>query len=525
MKNVLSILILFSFTSSAQVFEWVKTNPVQFNQNPSMVTSSICKAGNGMIFMARTDSVTFTFGSTAFGIFKIDLTDSAGNTVRTAQLGPKVTVHDIVADSAGNLFVAGSFMDTCSIDGQDTLNNSGGAFSVNPFLLCFDSTGTLQWKRNLSNGPLSIINLRTLSLAPSGDIYYATDDFGDGKIIRLDSMGNDNGVIQLNGAKTIGDFKFDPFGNIYVTGSTSFGSFSIGSFSLNVPEPYMIFIARINASGQATFIHLAHDITFQFPNVVTDENGNGYIAGNLSDTLSWGNITLQGPDWVYDFFLVKVDSTGAFQWAREVPNPTGGIVGDFYIASRKCLAYDPQGRILLAGNLRGSIDWGNGVLVNNAMISQSNLHLVAFDISGIAMWAEKITSSTFNEMHAVLHHQGNWYFTGSHNAATGVAFDTVTVDFNAPQNILLAKLNNNMTTGLHTSDHTKTPLLIYPNPSDGQVVLPKTWCNGAPVELYSVHGKFIGEQLCNSGQLDLRNLVSGCYILKRNHETIRLVIH
>ncbi|MBK7886959.1 MAG: hypothetical protein IPJ86_06525 [Bacteroidetes bacterium] len=233
------------------------------------------------------DSVIILFGQDAFGIVHIDAVDASGNTLRSLQLGSKVTIHDLVTDLDDNLIIAGSFMETLNIDGQDTMQNSGGSLNVDPFLICFDSTGNFRWKRNLNPGILTTLNLSTLSLSPSGKVYYATDDFTDGKITGLDSMGNDDGQIIINGAKTIGDFKFDPFGNIFVTGSTSIGTFSVGTFSINVPEQYMIFIARINPAAQATFVQLAHDVTFQHPNVVTDTDGNAYVAGHLMDTLSW----------------------------------------------------------------------------------------------------------------------------------------------------------------------------------------------------------------------------------------------
>ncbi len=524
MKYFLPLLLLFTLPSHSQIFEWVQTHQVRYSQNPGLVSSNLCSATNGMNHVARMDSVIILFGQDAFGIVHIDAVDASGNTLRSLQLGSKVTIHDLVTDLDDNLIIAGSFMETLNIDGQDTMQNSGGTLNVDPFLICFDSTGNFRWKRNLNPGILTTLNLSTLSLSPSGKVYYATDDFTDGKITGLDSMGNDDGQIIINGAKTIGDFKFDPFGNIFVTGSTSIGTFSVGTFSINVPEQYMIFIARINPAGQATFVQLAHDVTFQHPNVVTDTDGNAYVAGHLMDTLSWGNFFLQGPDWVYDFFLVKVDSTGNFQWAKEVPNSTGGIVGDFYPASRKCLAYDPAGRILLAGNLRGSIDWGNGVLVNNSTLSQGQLDLVAFDISGLAMWAKNITGNTFTEMHAVVFNDGNWYFSASHNAETGIDFDTVTVDFLHPQNMLLAKLNNNMTTGIPGPDKNAPVLEVFPNPSSGEITLPEQWIGIGSIDVFNSSGQMIKQVKNPSKTIQLTSLSAGLYLLKKNNESIRILL-
>lgn len=526
MKYILFLVLhLLAFTLKAQVFEWVNTNQLQYAMNPGLVSSTCCNAPGGHCWLSRNDSIYLIYGSDPYGSIELELYSSSGNLLSVHHLGNKVAIADIITDQQGNLFVSGYFMETLEIDNQDSLNNTGTGLNADPFLLCIDTGGSIKWKRNLGGGAGSNpFTFGPFATSPSGKVYYSICDFSSGAIICLDSLGFDGTQIQLNGINTIGDVKFDTFGNAFIAGSTSNGTMNIGTFSINVPEAYMLFIARINSSGQTTWVQLAHDITFQYPKLVTDLTGNAYMASNLMDSITWGNQFLNGPDWVFDFSLVKVDSMGIFLWAKEVPNPSSGIVGDFQLADKKCLAYDPAGRILMGGILRGSIDWGNGVTANHPTLSQRNFNLVCFDESGVAFWTKSISNSFFKSMHSLTQSGGEWYISAAHNAATGISFDTITVNFLHPQNTLLAKLNNNMTTGMNHSPLSNAALFVYPNPAEGYFILPETWIGGGIIRLFSMNGQLIGELKSSSEKVEIPHLKTGNYLLEKNGRTIRIAV-
>ena len=525
MKNfLLSILLLSCNLGSAQTFEWVAQKQVKFSFNPSMPHSILRAAGNGQCWSVSTDSGSTIYGSELYGIVSLDLIDAGGNLVTTHRLGPEVSIYDIAADQNGKLYVAGSFMGTNHIDQQDSLLNTGIGLNTDPFLICFNANGTIKWKRNLGGG-LGSATLHTLAVAPSGEAYFSLYNFTDASINHLDSAGNSIGQIVIDGVRGIGDFCFDPWGNLYVTGPTQAGTFSIGNYSATINEPYAIYITRLNASGQVSWAHFGHDVTFQMPSVVADGAGNAYIAGDLMDSLTWGNHHLSGPDWVYDFWLTKVDSLGNFLWAKEGPNPVGSITGDFQRGTGRSVACDLNGNVMLAGNLRGSIDWGNGVTVTNPVIQYSNLHVVLFDAAGNAQWAKNVTDSSYANMNGIIEMDGDLYFSASHNGPGNLLFDTINVNFNYPQNTLVAKIDAPAVTGIDQISETTNANIVFPNPAHTMTMIPSDWLNNSPIALFSIDGKLLKSYVPVDAGLDVSGFPAGLYLLKNQRSVIKLILY
>lgn len=512
--SITSLLLLVSsyLTVSAQQFDWVTNHEVQYQFSPGIPRHSLCKGNNGEIWTARVDSIVWTGSMRAFGTQIIERRNQNGSILQTIQLGPESHIVDMITDQNDQLYIAGYFSDTLDINGQDTLQHSGGVLWDDPFLLCFAANGNLLWKRNLNAGLTNDVLLYRLALSPNGWVYYARTNFTDGYICRLDTNGQDAAQVVLGNVRTIGDFSFDPNGNLFVAGGTGSGApLTAGGLSVTVPESYMMYLLRLNSMGQGTWVHLAHDVTFQTPHLTTDAFGNAYIAGELFDTLSWGNLQYQGPDWVYDFFLAKVDSNGTFLWGKETPNPTGGIVGDFQLANFRSISSDPYGNIVLCGNQRGSIDWGNGIQMTNPVLSQYNLGIVYINSAGQTQWAKSITdTSAFKQMHQVMHQDGNWYFSASATQSPLIAFDTINLALPYSQNALFARISNS-TTGL--PETTDDEFNLFPNPGTGIFHLPNHIRPQSPIGVYNAEGRLVKQFPNTEKQIDLRQLPKGMYLI------------
>jgi hypothetical protein len=515
MKSSLTTLLLLlcsCITLTAQQFDWVTNYEVRYQFSPGVPRQNLCKGNNSEIWTARNDSIVSAGSMKAFGTQLIERRSQNGNVLQTIQLGTEAHIVDMIVDPNDQLFIAGYFINILDIDGQDTLQHSGGVLVDDPFLLCFAANGNLLWKRNLNAGLTNDVLLYRLALSPNGWVYYARTNFTDGYICRLDTNGHDAAQVVLGNVRTIGDIAFDPNGNLFVAGGTGNGApFTAGGLSVNVPDSYMMFLLRLNNMGLGSWVHFAHDITFQTPHLTTDAFGNAYIAGELFDTLSWGNLQFQGPDWVYDFFLAKVDSNGTFLWGKEAPNPTGGIVGDFQLANFRSINADPNGNIVLCGNQRGSIDWGFGIQTSNPILSQYNLGIVYFDASGQTQWAKNITdSSAYKQMHQVMHQDGNWYFSASLTQSPNITFDTINIALPYFQNALFARISNT-TTGI---EETATDnLSLYPNPGTGIFQLPNHIRPQSPICVYNTEGRLVKQVPMTEKQIDLRQFPKGMYLI------------
>ena len=508
----LLVLLCSCISLTAQQFDWVTNYEVRYQFSPGVPRQNLCKGNNSEIWTARNDSIVSAGSMKAFGTLLIERRSQNGNILQTIHLGTEAHIVDMVVDPNDQLFIAGYFINVLDIDGQDTLQHSGGVLVDDPFLLCFASNGNLLWKRNLNAGLTNDVLLYRLALSPNGWVYYARTNFTDGYICRLDTNGHDAAQVVLGNVRTIGDISFDPNGNLFVAGGTGNGSpFTAGGLSVNVPDSYMMFLLRLNSMGQGSWVHLAHDITFQTPHLTTDAFGNAYIAGELFDTLSWGNLQFQGPDWVYDFFLAKVDSNGTFLWGKEAPNPSGGIVGDFQLANFRSINADPNGNIVLCGNQRGSIDWGFGIQTSNPILSQYNLGIVYFDASGQTQWAKNIIDrSSYKQMHQVMHQDGNWYFSASLTQSPNITFDTINIALPYFQNALFARISN---TTIGIEETATENMSLYPNPGTGIFQLPNHIRPQSPICVYNTEGRMVKQVPITEKQIDLSQFPKGMYLI------------
>ena len=137
--------------------------------------------------------------------------------------------------------------------------------------------------------------------------------------------------------------------------------------------------------------------SFQLPHVVATVNGDAYVSGNLLDSAVFGNVTFHHPEWVYDIFLTKTDSSGNFSWGVQVPT-TQVITGDFQRGRNNFLDVDASGNVYLSGSLRGSIDWGNGVITNSGSVTTDGNSIISFDNNGIARWQVTGTASAIGSI-------------------------------------------------------------------------------------------------------------------------------
>lgn len=520
-KLLFFLLLSYIPATAQQSFIWLQNRQVNYSFNPGIPKTMACKGLNSEVWFAYYDSVYASWSLDPLGNITISRMDVSGNTLQSFQLGPRATIHDMIVNQSGDLIITGAFIDTLWINQTDSLMNSFPALNLDPFLICIDVNGQVKWKHNLGAGMASSFILPSLRMSPSGEIYYSYTDFSSGYIVHIDSTGSPLGQIIVDGIRTIGDFGFTPSGGLFIAGATGNGSvFSIGSLSATVTEPYMLYIAYTNPMGNGQWVQFAHDVTFQAPRLATDGYGNAYVASMLMDSLTWGNFHLDGPDWVYDFFLVKVDSNGVFHWAKEGPNPTGGIVGDFEPAGIRSLDCDQDGNVMLCGTQRGTINWGNGFVASTSQISVGNLTAVLFDSAGTTRSLKMAMGSIPKNTHSIYHDAGGWYITGTSTTESGVLFDTLQVDFLYNQNAFITRIAD---TPVGISEPVTSTSTIYPNPGTGIYQLPAHWIDRQPVVVTDLSGRRVYDEIPSGSTIDLRRLSAGMYVIRHGTDGVSLI--
>lgn len=528
-KIYLSFLISSLFLpvfSSAQHVQWLESTPINFNLNPELTEQPIFVAGN-KIYAARMVDFALNYGVQIFGSMAVDRYDTSGALVWSFPMGPKVAVESITADATGNVYISGGYMETLSLNGSDSLVNTGVGLNTNLFLLSLDAQGVLRWKRNVTLTHADAFSIPALTIDPQNNCWYGCVFFDSTTIQKLDAAGNDLQSHLIHGTRTLGNFSFDPAGNMFLAGSTGFLTLDINGFSVNVPEPYMMFVARINSSGNTSWIQLVHDVTFQLPRVAATANGDAYVSGNLMDSADFGTVSFRHPQWVYDIFLTKVDSAGNFSWGVQVPE-TPNITGDFQRGKNNFMDVDASGNVYITGTLRGSVDWGNGVITNSGSVTNYGSSIISFDNTGTARWQVTGTAAAYIAPYSIcVTSQDECYFSASISGAT--TFDSLTTNLGGNYAFLLGKISRAGSTGINhvlSADGIK----VFPNPAKGKLAVSNWQSAKGPVSIYNMLGEMMFSiPPNNKGQnseitIDVSDLPSGIYLLDAGNARTRFVV-
>jgi hypothetical protein len=119
----------------------------------------------------------------------------------------------------------------------------------------------------------------------------------------------------------------------------------------------------------------------QYNGTDVDRDGNVYLVGKFNGTVNFDSLgigfpmTSQGGN---DSFIMKLDSSGSFIWARQV----GGVFGD----TACIVTADTIGNIFVTGSFKGPTDFNPGIGVSNISIGTD--FVLKLDTAGNYLWAK-----------------------------------------------------------------------------------------------------------------------------------------
>ena len=270
--------------------------------------------------------------------------------------------ESIAVDSSGNIYITGYFYETVDFGG----GNVTSAGSADIFVLKLNSSGTFQWVNTY--GGTSFDFGRGIAVDSSGNIYitgyfYETVDFGGGNV--TSAGGADIFLLKLNSSATfqwvntyggsafdVGeDITVDSSGNSYITGYFE-GTVDFGGGNVTSAGSADFFVLKLNSSGTFQWVNTYGGSAFDVGQDITvDSSGNSYITGYFEGTVDFGggNVTSAG---AADIFILKLNSSGTFQWV----NTYGGTSTDV----GQGIAVDSSGNSYITGSFQGTVDFGSG---------------------------------------------------------------------------------------------------------------------------------------------------------------------
>ena len=259
--------------------------------------------------------------------------------------------NDVAVDTGGNVYVAGYYGSaTLSFGNDKNLTNQG---SYDFYVVKYNSSGTAQWAQGPASGSGTNSDyINSVFVDTSSNVYVACESNSSSL-----SFGNDKNLTSRSpGFMDFCVAKYNSGGTAQWAQNPASGS------------------GASNDYGQSVFV---------------DSGGNIYVAGRFtSSTLSFGgasndvNLTNRGST---DFFVVKYNSSGVAQWAK---NPVSG--GGATIEYAYGVVVDSSSNVYVAGYFSSTTlgFGGAGNDVNLTNRGSDDFYIVKYDSSGVAGWAQ-----------------------------------------------------------------------------------------------------------------------------------------
>ena len=310
----------------------------------------------------------------------------------------------IALDSSGNIYVTGYYWSTVDFGGGNVTSNG----NWDAFLLKLNSSGTFQWVKSYGSNYNDLG--RDVAIDSNDNIYMlgnyrGTVDFGGG-----DENGAVNGDIFLVKFNSSGVFQWvytagasaaddsralalDSNDNPYITGSFS-GTVDFGGGNITAANTDDLFILKLNSSGAYQNIYTSNIFTTQKgKGLAVDSSGNIYATGTFSGTVDFGggNITTSGND----IYLLKLNSSFAFQWVKRFAVDNGGAG----LALGLAVTVDEDGNVYSVGQIGSTIDLGGG---SQGFGGQNDAYIVKHDSSGSFQWSKTFGSGSQNNIDKAL---------------------------------------------------------------------------------------------------------------------------
>jgi Beta-propeller repeat len=289
--------------------------------------------------------------------------------------------NDIATDPSGNVYVAGSFQNTCNFSGI----SKTAAGNSDLYVCKYSPTGTVLWIYTAS-GCAQDDYANALSIDATGNVYVAGSfggpiTFGstaktsagtqDVFLLKLNASGAQQWVQTGGGANydTGNDVATDAAGNIFIIGYIV-GPVTFGVTSANtIAGLEDFFLIKYNAAGTLQYIKNGFS--------GSEDYGTKVAVDNAGNVIVFGNYYQSGQ---YGFFVGKYDNTATnnLLWAQSSSPGTG-------YTSAKGLAINNSNEIFLAGSFENTLTFGSTVLYTYGL---SDIYLIKFDLNGTLQFAK-----------------------------------------------------------------------------------------------------------------------------------------
>jgi hypothetical protein len=322
---------------------------------------------------------------------------------------------------------------------------------------------------------------------------------------KLDSNGTVLLTIEQQNVNIISSVSVDNEGYIYTAGGCANSNSKYANVTVPATFSYNTYVAKYSPTGVYQWVKYVQDITCSEPQVKAKSQNEVYFSSTLYGAYSFGSIIAEGPtNFGYDFFLAKLNSSGVFQWVKEVPG-----AGKVFIGKRNFLNLDTTGNIYFAGSTSGDVNWGNNITTSSTIYQDALV--LKYSPSGTILLAKTAGGTDTDRFDGIAtNNLGDIFISGIFRGTT---------NFDAIQHVetdqykfypVLSKIN---ISNLNTVESDLQTSIIYPNPTINYFYIQdaKKYSKG---EIYSILGQKVTSFDVSSSPISIEELAKGTYFIK-----------
>lgn len=308
----------------------------------------------------------------------------------------------IAVDCDGNVYVTGEFYNSITF-GATVFSSTA---SVDLFLAKLFPNFTWAWAYKsvtMAGVTESAIGIG-ISNDKHGNIYLSGRIDGgaliggvdltgaDSFVAKLDIDGNWLWVLPFTGSGysfATGAFDIDvtPDGTVFVSGTRTPGTLTVGGVSVTITVAYEFFVVKLSTHGVVQWIRTGGDNSFVQPRLAVDCKKNVYVTGQFAGTMSLDGHVLVSSG-AQDAFVAKLSPNGNFAWVLSF-----GSTGSTEYGS--AINADDMGNVYLTGTFSGVASFGEHTLsltaggLRDIVVARIN----AFDTGVVGVIKEAATFS------------------------------------------------------------------------------------------------------------------------------------
>jgi len=376
-----------------------------------------------------TFTVNGSSGLTSLFIKKMDASGNFlwGHSFDLGLFADSLSGKNIALDGSGNLYYTGLFSGTVDFDpGPNTFNLTANNTNWGDFfVLKLDTNGDFLWAKSF--GGMDYNQRANISVDASGNTFltgyfYGNIDFDPGPASFPLDGGSSGKIFMLkldnNGdflwAKAIGNNSYNVLGSSVVDGQSNLLICGAFSGTLDLDPGTATFDVTATGNRQDVFL-LKLDVAGDFvwgANVKSgggawrttldvDPVGNVYVTGDFWGTSDFDpgpavfNMTSSNNGSRNDGYLLKLDSQGDFEWAKQFGSGTSP--GNNSYVNPQIVRVDQSGQPYIFGYYQGSVDFdpGPGSTILTPP-SWSSFFVVKLNQGGDLTWALSLDSDAYD---------------------------------------------------------------------------------------------------------------------------------